>query len=218
MTAPGYPPARRDGLVEDLHGQPVADPYRWLEDAAGAGTQAWLAAQDTLWAAAEASLPGQSRLAARLQDLMAAGYVSAPAWRGPRQFFTRRRPGQEHGVLLTAAPGEPERVLIDPAALDPGGLTTLDSWQPDQEGRLLAYQLSRGGDEESELRVLDVVSGEQVDGPIGRCRTRRWPGCRGARRSITSASCHRTRSRRVRSSSTAGCTCTRSARPPARTS
>ena len=61
-------------------------------------------------------------------------------------------------------------MLIDPAALDPAGLTTLDSWQPDHEGRLLAYQLSSGGDEESELRVLDVVSGEQVDGPIGRCR------------------------------------------------
>ncbi|HZC63888.1 MAG TPA: prolyl oligopeptidase family serine peptidase [Streptosporangiaceae bacterium] len=168
--APGYPPARRDDLAEDLHGQRVPDPYRWLEDAASADTREWLAVQDTLWAAAEAGLPGRSRLAARLQELMAAGYVGAPAWRGPRQFFMRRQPGQEHGALLTAAPGEPERVLIDPAALDPAGLTTLDSWQPDQEGRLLAYQLSSGGDEESELRVLDVVSGAQVDGPLSRCR------------------------------------------------
>ena len=168
--APGYPPARRDDLAEDLHGQRVPDPYRWLEDAASADTQEWLAAQDALWAAAEAGLPGRSRLAARLQELMAAGYVGAPAWRGSRQFFMRRLPGQEHGALLTAAPGEPERVLIDPAALDPAGLTTLDSWQPDQEGRLLAYQLSSGGDEESQLRVLDVVSGAQADGPISRCR------------------------------------------------
>ena len=170
MSISGYPPARRDDLAEDLHGRRVPDPYRWLEDPAGADTQEWLAAQDTLWAVAEAGLPGRSRLTARLQELMAAGYIGAPAWRGPRQFFMRRLPGQEHGALLTAAPGEPERVLIDPAALDPAGLTTLDSWQPDQEGRLLAYQLSCGGDEESELRVLDVVSGAQVDGPIGRCR------------------------------------------------
>jgi prolyl oligopeptidase len=170
MSISGYPAARRDGLAEDLHGQRVPDPYRWLEDAAGADTQEWLAAQDALWTTARAGLPGRSRLAARLQELMAAGDVGAPAWRGPRQFFIRRLPGQEHGALLTAAPGEPERVLIDPAALDPSGLTTLDSWQPDQEGRLLAYQLSSGGDEESELRVLDVASGEQVDGPIARSR------------------------------------------------
>ena len=168
--APGYPPARHDDRAEDLHGQRVPDPYRWLEDAASADTQEWLAGQDALWAAAEAGLPGRSRLAARLQELMAAGYVGAPAWRGSRQFFMRRLPGQEHGALLTAAPGEPERMLIDPAALDPAGLTTLDSWQPDQEGLLLAYQLSSGGDEESQLRVLDVVSGAQADGPISRCR------------------------------------------------
>ena len=131
---PGYPVAHRDDLVEDLHGHRVPDPYRWLEDAGSAGTQEWLGAQDSLWAGIEAGLAGRSRLQARIQELMAAGYVSAPAWRGPRQFFMRRLPGQEHGVLLTAAPGEPERVLVDPAALDPAGLTTLDSWQPDKEG------------------------------------------------------------------------------------
>src|SRR5580704_7092951 len=171
--APGYPPARRAGLVDDLHGHLVPDPYRWLEDAASAETQEWLRAEDELWArdgSQAGAEGGRSRLAARIQELMAAGFVSAPVWRGPRQFFTRRLPGQEHAALLTAAPGEPERVLIDPAALDPDGLTTLDSWQPDQEGRLLAYQLSSGGDEESELRVLDVGSGAPVDGPISRCR------------------------------------------------
>ncbi len=55
-------------------------------------------------------------------------------------------------------------------AIDPSGLTTLDAWQPDKEGRLLAYQLSEGGDEESLLRVMDVTTGAVVDGPIDRCR------------------------------------------------
>jgi prolyl oligopeptidase len=54
--------------------------------------------------------------------------------------------------------------------VDPSGLTTLDAWQPDKEGRLLAYQLSEGGDEESLLRVIDVKTGSLVDGPIDRCR------------------------------------------------
>src|SRR6185437_3739919 len=63
-----------------------------------------------------------------------------------------------------------ERVLIDPIAIDKSGTTTLDAWQPDKEGRLLCYQLSEGGDEESVLRVMDVATGEVVDGPIDRCR------------------------------------------------
>jgi prolyl oligopeptidase len=62
------------------------------------------------------------------------------------------------------------RTLIDPIAIDPSGLTTLDGWQPDKEGRSLAYQLSEGGSEESLLRVMDVETGELVDGPIDRCR------------------------------------------------
>jgi prolyl oligopeptidase len=63
-----------------------------------------------------------------------------------------------------------ERALIDPSVIDPSGRTTLDAWAPDKEGRLLAYQLSHGGDEESLLRVMDVATGEVVDGPIDRCR------------------------------------------------
>ncbi|GMA85787.1 hypothetical protein GCM10025868_10370 [Angustibacter aerolatus] len=56
----------------------------------------------------------------------------------------RRVAGQEHAVLLTVDPDGTERVLVDPAALDPAGLTTLDAWQPSKEGHLLAYQAQRG--------------------------------------------------------------------------
>lgn len=169
-SAPGYPPAERLDLTENLLGYQVADPYRWLEDPASQQTKDWLAAQDELWLSHAAELPARAALASRIEQLMAAGFVGTPVWRGERQFFLRRLPGQEHGVLLTAAPGEPERVLIDPMAIDPAGLTTLDSWQPDKEGRLLAYQLSAAGDEESVLRVLDVATGSAVDGPISRTR------------------------------------------------
>ena len=58
-------------------------------------------------------------------------------------------------MLFTATPADGERALIDPTALDPPGATTLDGWQP-TGGRLLAYQLSEGGTEESALRLMDV--------------------------------------------------------------
>jgi prolyl oligopeptidase len=61
-------------------------------------------------------------------------------------------------------------VLVDPMELDPAGTTTLDAWSPSWEGDRLAYQLSTGGDEESRLYVLDVTTGEVVDGPVDRCR------------------------------------------------
>ena len=166
---PQYPPAPRLDLTEELFGHRVADPYRWLEDAGSAETSQWLAAEEELWAAYRAELPDRDRFAGRVRELMQVGAVGVPAWRGTARFYSRRDPGQEHGVLYVADDAG-ERALIDPVAIDPSGRTTLDGWQPDKEGRLLAYQLSSGGDEESLLRVMDVASGELVDGPIDRCR------------------------------------------------
>ncbi|HEY0216480.1 MAG TPA: prolyl oligopeptidase family serine peptidase [Cellulomonas sp.] len=181
-----YPTARRLDLVEDLHGRPVADPYRWLEDAADDETEAWSTAQDALYAEHRARLTAgpvaggplaTEPLTARLQALLGAGFVGAPAWRGDRRFFARRTGDQEHAVVVVVEPdpaagagAERERVLVDPVLLDPAGTTTLDAWQPSKEGDLLAYQVSHGGTEESVLHVLDVATGELVDGPVDRAR------------------------------------------------
>ena len=101
-AAASYPPARRQDLTDQIHGRAVADPYRWLEDADSDETRAWLAAQDELLAQHVAELSGREALAARIYELLGAGSVGAPIWRGERRFFTRRDPGQEHAVLYTA--------------------------------------------------------------------------------------------------------------------
>jgi prolyl oligopeptidase len=164
------PPAERLDLVEDLHGYAVADPYRWLEDPADPRTVAWSAAQDELARAALDALPGRAALEERLRGYLSAGSVSVPLWRAGRRFLSRRLPGQEHSVVHLREADGTERPLLDPIALDPTGLTTLDAWVPDLEGRRIAYQVSRGGDEQSVLHVLDVDSGELVEEPIDRCR------------------------------------------------
>jgi len=170
MSELRYPPARRLDLTEDILGYRVSDPYRWLEDGASDKRADWLAGQSELFAAQREGWPGRDRLAGQVRELLGVGYVGPPAWRGERCFFTRRDPGQEHGVLCTRRADGPDEVLVDPMAIDPSGLTTLDAWQPDKEGRLLAYQLSEGGDEEALLRVLDVATGSLMDGPIDRVR------------------------------------------------
>jgi prolyl oligopeptidase len=166
-----YPRTRRLELTEEIGGHQVSDPYRWLEDDTGDERSGWLAAQAELFGSyREEELPGRDRLAAQVRELLSTGYVGTPVWRGERSFFTQRDPDQEHGVLCTRLADGSVEVLVDPMAIDPSGLTTLDAWQPDKEGRLLAYQLSEGGDEESLLRVIDVTTGSLVDGPIDRCR------------------------------------------------
>ncbi|UOY03394.1 prolyl oligopeptidase family serine peptidase [Blastococcus sp. PRF04-17] len=165
-----YPEAPRLDLVEDLHGHRVADPYRWLEDPADPRTQEWTQAQDALTEQVLSGLSLREEFAARLEKLVHAGAVGVPVWRGERAFSTRRDPGQEHAALRVREPDGSVRVLVDPMQLDPAGTTTLDAWSPSWEGDRLAYQVSTGGDEESKLFVLDVATGEVLDGPVDRCR------------------------------------------------
>ncbi|WP_069113163.1 prolyl oligopeptidase family serine peptidase [Jiangella alba] len=165
-----YPSAPRGDDADVLHGITVPDPYRALEPEDDPVTQTWSKAQRVLFDEHRAGWPARPAFAARLTQLLRAGSVGTPAWRGDRVFHTRRTPDQEHAVLLTVDPGGAERALVDPVALDPSGATTLDAWQPSKEGALLAYQVSEGGTEESVLRVLDVATGEVVDGPIDRAR------------------------------------------------
>ncbi|MGV9374274.1 prolyl oligopeptidase family serine peptidase [Nonomuraea sp. NPDC003707] len=143
----------------------IDDPYRGLEDPDDPATKTWLAEQDRLWHDSAARLPQRERFLARLTELRETGLVTPPVWRGDRSFHLRQTTSQEHPVLHCG-----DRVVLDPMDLDPTGLTTLDDWQPDLEGRLLAYQISRRGDEKADLYVRDVGTGAVVDGPIGGCR------------------------------------------------
>src|SRR4051812_48669207 len=105
-----YPAAERVDLVEEISGTTVADPYRWLEDPADPRTVAWGAAQDELAASHLDGLPGRERLRDRITELLAAGVVGAPVWRGGRSFFVRRSAEQEHAVVMVREPDGGERV------------------------------------------------------------------------------------------------------------
>ncbi len=165
-----YPPAPRTDVVDDVHGRPVPDPYRWLEDPSSPGTEAWSVAQDDLARSHLDELPGREHLRARLRELLAVGLVTVPVHRGERAFFLRQGPDQEHPVLTVREADGGERVLIDPSALSDDDSVTLDGYDPSPDGNRLAYLLSDSGDEEASLWILDVATGDALDGPIDRVR------------------------------------------------
>lgn len=151
----------------------VVDPYRWLEDDDSQETQRWLDGQEAL---RQQALPamGECRVAFRdvMQELTDIGsaispVAGVPVLRESRRFYLHCQPGQDLAVLMVADEQTgAARVLIDPLTEDTSGTTTLVAWRPSWSGRLLAYQLSRGGSEQPELRLLDVESGRDVAQPI----------------------------------------------------
>ncbi|MDT0303862.1 prolyl oligopeptidase family serine peptidase [Streptomonospora wellingtoniae] len=161
--------------VDTLHGTPVADPYRWLEEPDSPATRTWLAGREREFAAAAATWPLRAPLAERIRDLVCAELWTPPLRRGRRIFATRRRAGGEHPAVVAfegaAGDGGPDggarvRVVFDPHAFDPGGGTTLDSWEPSPDGEHVAVQTSSGGTERGALRVLSAATGLRVEDPI----------------------------------------------------
>ena len=64
-----YPATRSDGTVDVLHGESVADPYRWLEDTSSADTNDWVKLQNELTESVLASIPSRGQIRARLTEV-----------------------------------------------------------------------------------------------------------------------------------------------------
>lgn len=164
-----YPAAAREDAADEVHGVTVVDPYRWLEDGESTRTLRWTDEQDALYRRARAQWPDADRWRADLTSRTTTGRTGTPKARGRRLFFERRENGADLPVLFVRE-GDDERPLVDVRALDPTGRTLLEAWEPSIEGDRLAYQLSRDGTEDSLLYVLDVATGQTVDGPVDRVR------------------------------------------------
>lgn len=163
-----YPKARRDAQVDVYHGVEVADPYRWLEDLESAETQAFMNAQEALFA----SYLDRQRVAALERRIEALGEtgdnVSVPAFAGGRYFYTVRKPDARHPVVVARRGRDGESATV----LDPGALLAegerFRGFSVGPRGGHLAFRVAETGSRWGELRILDVASGkllaERIDG------------------------------------------------------
>jgi prolyl oligopeptidase len=155
-----YPPARADDLVETLHGVPVPDPYRWLEEAGSPETRAWVEAQNAL-TRSELDGPVRDAYVRELGSLFDYARTTTLLRRGGRYFFTHN-PGPLNQPRLYVQDGEP-RVLLDPNLLSAVGTTALTAIAPSPDGRLVAYALSEDGSDRQVIKVRDADTGIDRD-------------------------------------------------------
>ncbi len=170
-AAQPQPPATRvDPVTETLHGVSFADPYRWLEgdnsnpDRMGQVTPevaAWTDAQNAYTRAVLDGFPSRKALEDRMRPLMEIGSVGAPTMRGNRYFFTQREGNQNQPVVYYRDGYRgATRTLLDPAKIDPSGLTTVTWFSPTDDGKRVAYGTYRAGDENTMLHLMEVETGK----------------------------------------------------------
>jgi prolyl oligopeptidase len=152
-----YPASRAAAVADTLHGQVLADPYRWLEDQAAPETRAWIGAQNTFRDSLMAGVPGRGAIAARLRELMAVDQQGTPTYRGGRYFYSRRAADQElSGIYMREGLAGPEITLVDPNTMAAEVPFSAGLYSVSLDGKLMAYAIRRGGEDEVLVRFYDV--------------------------------------------------------------
>lgn len=167
-AAPLPVPTPRDDVVEIIQGQRIADPYRWLENAADPRVRAWSDQENALTRRYIDGLPYRREVG---DELMHLAQAASPAYsglqaRGPYVFATYFDPAHEQQpviVTLNAAADPASRhVVLDLNAADPSGHTEFDWYVPSPDGSRVAVSISRDGSEAGTLHVYRTADGREV--------------------------------------------------------
>lgn len=159
-----YPASPSEDVVEEHHGTPVADPYRWLEQPDGPRVSAWLKEQNNFTQDTLSRIPGREAIRRRLTSLWNYARTDVP-WREAGRIFYVRNTGLQPQSVLYAQKSlrDPPRVVFDPNRISPDGSIAVQDYSVSPDGRLLAYQTSRGGADLGERHLRDLSSGRDLD-------------------------------------------------------
>lgn len=101
MESPPSSPV--EPVTEVLHGIPVTDPYRWLEDQESPRTREWIAAQTRYARSYLDSIPDRERIRHRIRELLHVETYDSVQKAGNRYFFRKRLVGQEQPSICEVA-------------------------------------------------------------------------------------------------------------------
>ncbi len=161
-----YPETKRGDLVETLHGTPVADPYRWLEDDVRKSPEVrnWVDAQSKLTADYLKAIPQREAIQKKLTELWNYEKIGVPSKHGDRYYFFKNDGLQNQSVFYSQEKLDgPAKVLMDPNTWSKDGTVALGSISFSDDGKLVAYAASEAGSDWTTWKVKDTATGKNLD-------------------------------------------------------
>jgi prolyl oligopeptidase len=159
------PRARRQLVTDVLWGEPVVDPYRWMENPQDPDWLPFMRGQAAYAHSRLEALPLRKRLLARVAQLSGETLqVIEPRPAAGLVFFQQRAVGDTvYKLTVRRADGE-QRMLADPASFaKQGSAASIDWWQPAPDGRHVVFGVSQGGSEAATGYIVEVASGRLLE-------------------------------------------------------
>ncbi|WP_255167050.1 prolyl oligopeptidase family serine peptidase [Natrononativus amylolyticus] len=170
------PPTKREDTSYERHGTAIDDPYLWLEDESGA-VDDWVDAQNEHAEAYLESLEVREKLRPEFESVLrTTDYGSIAA--APTGYFQEIETADDEQPVLTHRPSlaDERETLVDPNEFTRDGTASMGWWSVSPDGERLAYARNEGGDEQYDVTILSVESGEVLEElpDLGRARPPAW--------------------------------------------
>src|SRR5216684_2950778 len=159
LTITPPPPAPAEPVTEILHGVPVTDPYRWLEDQESPRTRRWIEEQTQYAREYLEHLPGRQKIRERIREFLAVETYDSRQKAGNRYFFRKRLADQEQPCICmrVGADGE-DQLLVDPDEHGAGKYNAAKPLRVSPDGRLLLFEVKEGGERTGTFKLLEIES------------------------------------------------------------
>ena len=167
-----YPAARKDGTVDNYFGTAVPDPYRWLEDDNSEETKQWVKAENEVTQAYLKKIPFRDDVRKRLTQLANYEKAGTPFVIKGKMYYFFNDGLQNQSVLYqcdstaTKLDLAASKLILDPNTLSADGTVALQQLNFSNDGRYLAYVITRNGSDWNEIYVLDLATGQKLDDHI----------------------------------------------------
>jgi prolyl oligopeptidase len=153
------PPTRADNVTETLHGVKITDPYRWLEDQRSPETRAWIDAQAKFARTYLDALPGRTGIHDKLAGLMKVDTMGAPIARGGKYFFSRRLASEvRSSICMREGLTGKDEILVAPESISADQNVSVSMMGVSDDASILVYGVRFGGEDEHDVRLLDLRS------------------------------------------------------------
>lgn len=162
-----YPETKRDSIYDEYFGIKVHDPYRWLEDDNSPETEEWVKAQNELTFSYLERIPYRQKIRDRLTKLWDYPKMSPPVNIKGKYFFFKNDGLQNQSVLyyMDKIKGT-EKVVVDPNQLSKDGTVALSTFSVSDDGKYIAYAISKAGSDWSEIYVKEIETGKLLNDKI----------------------------------------------------
>jgi prolyl oligopeptidase len=165
------PNTRQDNVKEVLHGIEIIDPYRWLEDQNSSETRKWIENQNNYSTGLLANYPARAAIKTRLKEMLNVDQTGSLIIRGDRYFIWKKEATQElWSVYLRKGLNGTDEVLLDPAQLSTDNSMSFSVEDVSSDGKLILFGIRKGGEDEREIRLMDVDSKTDLPDQLPRSR------------------------------------------------